>query len=176
MKKVLMTLTLLCSFFALTTVNAATKEEVNLKELKNDSMIIGHRIYDTNYLLSLYDIVSASSEYAAETGEQAPIYVYVVDSSNADNNFMIVYTGPVQEDGTVPTKVIEDVEEVYPGSVIDSTAINNSPLYDYMANIIEQGIEDAAKELNKTAKDNGFESIVYDKSGLTRKSSIYNVY
>ena len=40
MKKVLMTLTLLCSFFALTTVNAATKEEVNLKELKNDSMIL----------------------------------------------------------------------------------------------------------------------------------------
>ena len=65
MKKVLMTLTLLCAFFSLVTVNAATKEEVNLKELTNDSMIIGHRIYDTNYLLSLYDIASASSEYPA---------------------------------------------------------------------------------------------------------------
>ena len=35
MKKVLMTLTILCAFFSLGTVNAATKEEVNLKDLKN---------------------------------------------------------------------------------------------------------------------------------------------
>ena len=51
MKKVLMTLTLaVVAFFSLITVNAAPmKEEVNLKELKNDSMIIGNRNYDTNY-------------------------------------------------------------------------------------------------------------------------------
>ena len=79
MTKVLMTLTLLCAFFSLGTVNAATKEEVNLKDLKNDSMIIGHRIYDTNYSLSLYDIVAASSDYAAETAKSVLMYYFELE-------------------------------------------------------------------------------------------------
>jgi len=163
MKKVLMTLTLaFVAFFSMITVDAAIKEEVNLKELKNDSMIIGNRIYDTNYLLSLYDIVAASSEYAAETGMQAPIYVYVVDSSNADNNFIIQYTGPVKEDGTVPMLIIEDVEEVYPDSKIDATAINNSPVYNFVEEFIEPEIAWSAERLNDEADYYGFHSIKYD--------------
>ena len=173
MKKVLMTLTLsFLAFFSMVTVDAATKEEVNLKELKNDSMIIGNRIYDTNYMLSLYDIVAASSEYAAETGSQAPVYVYVVDSSNADNNFIIHYTGPVKEDGTVPMEIIRDVEEVYPDSKLDATAINNSPVYEYITNIIEPEIIAGANELNQTAADKGFYSIEYNAETNTAKFNI----
>jgi len=164
MKKLLLTLVFLCTFtFGLVSVSA---EEVDLNDVDTNTYIIGNRIYELNsYNLTIYDIVSAAAEYAVDNnGKMAPIYYL---GELGEDLYLVEILGVADENGSVPTKFIEDIETVYPDSVMDATSINNSPLYDYIKLDIEPQIKKAVEDLNKEAADNGFESITYKDKTVT---------
>lgn len=166
MKKVLLAVSIFAaSLFGMNIVNA---EEIDISEdIDTNSYIIGDRVYELNeYFLSVYDIVSATNEYARKhDGKMAPIYYL---GALGEDRYLLEITGSADpETGIIPTEIIEDVEEIYPNYIMDASAINNSPLYDYIEKNLEPKIEAAVEELNKTAKEEGFESITYENETVT---------
>jgi len=169
MKKLLILLTFFgCLFLGLSSVDAATTAgEVDLREIETNTYIVGDRIYElNNYPISLYDIVNAAVEYANNhNGEMAPIYYYV--GASYEDGFLIEYTGPIDPTtGIAPTKMVE-IEDVYEDGIVNATAVNSSPVYDYISSVIEPQIVAGANELNQTALSKGFYEIRYDEETNT---------
>ena len=166
MKKIL----LVASIFAASVfgMNIVRAEEIDLTEdIDTNTYIIGDRVYELNeYLLSVYDIVSATNEYAKKhNGKIAPIY-YLGEGGNG--RYLLEITGSADpKTGEIPTKEIPSIKDVYPDNMMDATAINGSPLYDYIENDLEPKIRAAVEKLNETAKEKGFESITYKNETVT---------
>lgn len=165
MKKILLAIVLLGT--ALFGFDNVLAEEVNLDDIDTNTYIIGDRVYElNNYYLTIYDIVSATNEYAKNhNNEIAPIY-YLAEEGDGEK-YLLEILGSADSDGIIPTKVIEDVEDVYEDNVIDATAINNQGLDDFIGENVEPSIEEVVEKLNETAKDYGFKSITYKDKTLT---------
>lgn len=161
MKKILLALSILsAALLGLDTTKAA---ELDLNEVDTNTYIIGDRVYELNkYFLSIYDVVSATREYANNhNNEIAPIY-YVGENGDGEK-YLIEITGAAV-DGVVP-KETRDLETVFPGSIMqNATAINNGPLDDFMETEIEPKIIAAVKTLNAELNNSnyGFKAITYD--------------
>lgn len=165
MKKILLTLSILgATVLGLTTTKAA---ELDLNEVDTNTYIIGDRVYELNkYFLSIYDVVSATREYANNHDNKiAPIY-YVGENGDG-TKYLIEITGAAV-DGVVPTEA-RDLETVFPGSIVHATALNNSPLNDFMKTEIEPKIIAAVNTLNAELKGSnyGFKAITYDAQTKT---------
>lgn len=155
MKKILMFLGVFAAIFF--GINAVSAEEIDLNNIDTNTYIIGERVYELNeYVLSIYDIVNATAEYANKYGEVAPIY-YVGQTSSG--KYVIVTTG-------ANSSVKKDVEEVFPEGKVEVSTINNEVVDEGMANMtkshIQMLVDGAVYELSNTANDYGFNYINYN--------------
>jgi len=165
MKKILLGLMLFgATTFGLSNVKA---EVIDLNDIDTNTYIIGDRIYELNtFYLTVYDVVTATNEYANNHGGAiAPIY-YLGETADGEK-YLLEILGSADENGVVPTEIFEDIAVIYPDSKMDATAINNALLDDYTMEEIEPKIIAAVEKLNETAKEYGFKGVTYKNNTVT---------
>ena len=176
MKKILLALVLFgTTLFGINTVSA---KEVNLDNIDTNSYIIGERVYELNtHFLSIYDVVVATNEYAKNhNNELAPIYY--LGEYGEGTKYLLEILGSADSNGNIPNELIEDITTVYPGNVMNATAINNELLSDDVESDIvaekDELLTDLAGVANEIADDYGFESVEYDAEEKTATFVINN--
>ena len=150
--------------------------ELNFDDVDTNTYIIGTRVYELNkYYLTIYDVVSAATEYAVNNnGETAPIYYL---GGGEGEEYLEEITGPADASGEIQTAPKASIESIYPNGVIDATALNASPIVEpqqgdetTIEDIVKEKHEkmaDVASDLNNSASTYGFDGITYSDQVLT---------
>ena len=98
--------------------------ELNFDDIDTNTYIIGTRVYELNkYYLTIYDVVSAATEYAVNNdGETAPIYYL---GGGEGEEYLEEITGPADASGEIQTAPKASMPPIIAGII---PAIPASPI------------------------------------------------